>query len=553
VALGLSAIVPVGLLGFDQARRWEASELASSDRQALGAAQAAADQLSLAMLAHMHAAETFSAQLGNGGGLERASLEAALKAHIDHHPEFLGAYVADDQGRSVLGRNESGWTPGGVDYSDRDYYREIQRTGRAAISSVHIGRITGVLTVQVAAPIDDPSGRRLGITCSSVDLEAITEQAKQSVTAMRDGRLMLVDGEGRRIADSSARTRLAPEDVSSLPLFALPAGAQPELRAGEDDLGREVRGFAIRAKAPVAGWHVLALTPRSVIDTQARQVKRQTAALVLALGVSALLVAAAFAAWLARPVRALAAGALAVTRGDFDALPEVPHNAPTEMAQLGRAVRTMIERLRSHARDLELQVQARTAELSLANADISAALDTIRRHERGRNEDLEKARLFQAKLLPALPQRSDLSIAAHYAPLDQVGGDIYDVTELEGGRLRIFVADATGHGVQASMRTLLLKSAYDRLKARCATPSQLLSELNAHLVREFPDGDLHCGACCVELEPSSAPDARAALGILLADFQTFLDGHPIKDDVTVIVVAVPAKVTGRREEREAPN
>jgi serine phosphatase RsbU (regulator of sigma subunit) len=453
---------------------------------------------------------------------------------------------------------------------------------------------------------------------------------------MRDGRLMLVDGEGRRIADSSARARLAAEDVSSLPLFALPAGAQPELRAGEDDLGREVRGFAIRAKAPVAGWHVLALTPRSVIDTQARQVKRQTAALVLALGVAALLVAAAFAAWLARPVRALAAGALAVTRGDFDALPEVPDNAPTEMAQLGRAVRTMIERLRSHARDLELQVQARTAELSRANADISAALDTIRRHERGRNEDLEKARLFQAKLLPALPQRNDLSIAAHYAPLDQVGGDIYDVTELEGGRLRIFVADATGHGVQASMRTLLLKSAYDRLKARCTTPSQLLSELNAHLVREFPDGDLHCGACCVDLEPSSsgivvtyanagsvpiyvfseqsapwerytegpllgvdhvswpepssfalppgqliviasdglieqpdrhrrrfdsrllelelgsAPDARAALGILLADFQTFLDGHPVKDDVTVIVVAVPGKITGSRAEREGP-
>jgi serine phosphatase RsbU (regulator of sigma subunit) len=182
---------------------------------------------------------------------------------------------------------------------------------------------------------------------------------------------------------------------------------------------------------------------------------------------------------------------------------------------------------------------------------------------------------------------------------------------------------------------LLLKSAYDRLKALCTTPSQLLSELNAHLVREFPDGDLHCGACCVDLEPGpnaievrysnagsapiyvfsaqsapwerytegpllgvdhvswpepssfallpgqvlviasdglieqpdqrrrrfdsrlielelgSAPDASAALGLLLAHFQTFLDGHPIKDDVTVIVVAVPGEITGSRDEREA--
>ncbi len=623
VALGASAIVPVGLLGFDQAGRWAASELASSDRQALGAARAASEQLSLAMLEYVHAAESFSAQIGNAGGLDRAGLEAALKAHLAHHPEFFGAYVADVEGRSVLWLNETGWAPGGVDYSDRDYYREVQRTGRAAISRVHVGRTTGVLTVQVAAPIYDATGTRLGMTCSSVDLEAITEQAKQSVVAMREGRLMLIDGDGRRIADSSATTRLTPEDVSRLPLFAMPSGAAPELRAGQDDLGREVRGYALRSKPPVTGWHVLALTPKSVIDTQARQVERQTTALVLALGLSALLVAAALAAWLARPVRALAAGALAVTRGDYDSLPELPPNAPREMAQLARAVRTMIERLRSHSRDLERQVEARTAELSRANADISAALDTIQRHEQRRNADLDKARLFQAKLLPALPQRSDLSIAAHYAPLDQVGGDIYDVTELDDGRLRLFMADATGHGVQASMRTLLLKSAYDRLKARCATPSELLSQLNAHLVGEFPDGDLHCGACCIDLEPGpsgievryanagsapiyvfsaqsaawerytegpllgvddvswpepsrfalppgqllviasdglseqpdrlrqrfdsrlleldlgSAPDASAALGLLLADFRAFLDGHPAQDDITIIVVAVP--------------
>lgn len=624
VALGASAIVPVGLLGYDQARRWAASELSSSDRQALAAARAASDQLSIAMLAYVQAAESFSAQIGNRDGLERAGLEAALKAHLTHHPAFFGAYVADAQGRSVLGRNEQGWTPGGVDYSDRDYYREIQRTGHAAISRVHIGRITGVLTVQVAAPIYDPAGTRLGMTCSSVELEAITEQAKQSVQAMRDGRLMLVDGDGQRIADTSATTRLAPEDVSTVPVFAVPSGAAPELRAGTDDLGREVRGFAIRARPPVESWHVLALTPKSVIDAQAGRVARQTIALVLALGLSALLVAAALAAWLARPVRALAAGALAVTRGDFDSLPDVPANAPREMAQLARAVRTMIERLRGHARELELQVAARTAELSRANTDVSAALETIRQHERRRNADLEKARLFQVKLLPALPQRSDLSIAAHYAALDQVGGDIYDVTELGAGRLRLFIADATGHGVQASLRTLLLKSAYDRLKARCETPRELLSELNAHLVREFPDGDLCCSACCIDLEPGpngvevsyanagsapiylfsakaapgerytegpllgiddvswpepsrfalppgqllvmasdglieqpdrhrqrfdgrllaldlgSARDASAALTLLLAAFQTFLDGHPVQDDVTVIVVAVPA-------------
>lgn len=498
ITLGATAVVPVGLLGLDQAERWAASERAATDRQALGAARAAADQLSLAMLAYVHAAESFSAQLGNGGRLDHDSLEAALTAHVHHHPEFLGAYVADARGRSMLHVSEGVVPPRGIDYSDRDYYREILRTGRPAISSVYIGRVTGVLTVQVAAPIHDAAHALLGITCSSVNLAAITDQAKSTVLSMRDGRVLVIDGEGRRIADSNAITSLAPEDVSMFPMFAAPGSFGPELRVGEDELGHEVRGVALRLRPPVAAWHVLAMTPKTTIDAQASAVKRQTTLLVLGVGLGALLVAAALAAWLARPLRALAATALAVTRGDFDSLPSVPRNAPREMAQLTQAVRTMIERLRSHARQLESQVAARTAELSRTNADMLAALETIRRHEQSRDDDLAKARSFQAKLLPTLPHRGDVSIAAYYAPLDQVSGDIYDVLELDPGCLRIFLADATGHGVQASMRTLLLKSAYDRLKGLYASPSALLAALNAHLVTEFPDGDLHCSACCID-------------------------------------------------------
>jgi serine phosphatase RsbU (regulator of sigma subunit) len=627
IALGASAVVPVGLLGLDQTERWAASEVAAADRQALGAARSAADQLSLAMLAYVHAAESFSAQLGNGGTLDRGSVEAALAAHVKNHPEFLGAYVADPSGRSLLNMNEQQFLPGGTDYSDRAYFREAVRTDRVAISSVQLGRLTGVLAVQIAAPIRNADNALLGITCSSVNLGAITDQAKSAAASMRDGRVMVVDGEGRRIADSGATRRLEPEDMSTLPLFARPHSSDPELRIGQDDLLRDVRGFAVSSRAPVATWYVLALTPKTTIDAQAGRVKRQTTLVVLGVGLGALTVAAALAAWLARPVRALATSVLAVTRGDFDSLPSIPGDAPREMVQLTQAVRSMIQRLRDHSRELERVVAARTSELSRANADMTAALETIRRHEQSRDDDLLKARLFQAKLLPTLPECADLSIATHYAPLDQVSGDIYDVLELTPGCLRIFLADATGHGVQASMRTLLLKSAYDRLKGSFADPSELLAALNAHLVGEFPDGDMHCAACCIDVRPDdngaevtyanaggaplyllsadraprerytggpllgvdvvawpepssfrlargqllllasdglveqpnrqrqrfdshlsrldlgSASDAGAALGKLLGEFERFLDGQKVNDDVTVIVLGSPESPT----------
>ncbi|HTV22660.1 MAG TPA: SpoIIE family protein phosphatase [Polyangiaceae bacterium] len=619
LALGSSAVVPVALLGFDQAERWAGSELAATDRQALGAARAAAGQLSVAMLGYVHAAQTFSAQLA-GTGLQPAALGTALEAHVKSHPEFLGAYVADGQGHSLMHMNELTLFTTGIDYSDRAYFQEIVRTKRPAISGVHVGRVTGVLTVQIAAPILDAQGKLVGITCSSANLGAITSRAQQTVLGMQEGRVVLVDSEGRRIADSSAKGPLAPEDVSRLPLFAPTSSGDPELRRGEDDHGIAVRGFAVGLEAPVSSWHVLALTPQSVIDSQARRVERQTLVLGTTLGLAALLIAAMLASWFARPLRALAASAVAVTRGDLELLPAEARRAPREVTQLTRAVRAMIESLRSHARDLERQVAARTADLSRANSEISDALATIQRHERSRDEDLAQARLFQAKLLPELPRGGGMSIAAHYGPLDQVSGDIYDVTTLEDGRIRIFLADATGHGVQASLRTLILKSEYDALKMRAARPNDLLDALNARLVDEFPESDLLCSACCVDVRPGphgaevvhanaggvplyvlaahkapweryvdgpllgadhvtwpeplafqlergqllliatdglgeqtntrrerfdarlveldlgAVPDAGAALGRLMLEFEHFLDGTAVRDDVTVIVL-----------------
>ena len=60
-----------------------------------------------------------------------------------------------------------------------------------------------------------------------------------------------------------------------------------------------------------------------------------------------------------------------------------------------------------------------------------------------------------------------------------MSGETYDIALLGENRLRVFLADATGHGVQASMRTILLKRAYDRLRPLHADPARLLEALNA--------------------------------------------------------------------------
>jgi serine phosphatase RsbU (regulator of sigma subunit) len=506
LALSAGAVLPVGLLGLDQAKRWEQSEVRAADRQALAAARSAADHVSRTMLGFANACESFSAHVAAVPGFQREGLEVALAAHLRPHPEFLGTYIADASGTSILSMGANGEVvESGLSYKDRSYYQELVATRRTAISRVQLGRFTKVVSVNIASPILDSSRRLLGMTCTALDLGDITKQAKNTVRGMVDGRVILVDGQGRIIADSVGRATAEPRDVSKVALFAKVASGQSALRVGSNDLQEHVRAIAVGLSAPVSDWNVIAMTPQSTVDAHARQVRNQTALFALVLIFIALGLAAWLAAWFARPLRALAATADSVTRGKIgDTLPAMAPNAPREVAQLTEAVRSMIYKLREHSNQLEGLVRSRTLELSRSNQELAGALGTIRETDRLIREDIAKARLFQERMLPALPALGGLEIAVRYAPLEQVSGDIYDAAELANGRLRLFLVDATGHGVQASMRTIVLKTAYDRLKLRGEDPTRVLARLNEQLVAEFPEGELHSEACCLDLTPRAS-------------------------------------------------
>ncbi|HTQ04026.1 MAG TPA: SpoIIE family protein phosphatase [Polyangiaceae bacterium] len=502
VALGATGAVPVALLGAYQARWFAERDRQTTDRAALAAATAAAEELRAAMLSHVHAAETLSAQLAVLGNLDEESVRPVLKAHIQTQPDFLGAYVANRAGVSLVHVRPSGeFSPGGVSYADRDYYRTILRTHHAAISGAAVGRVTHVLTVQVAAPITSPGGELEGLSCSSLNLGTLTAQAVQNGQGLVDGRMVFVDGEGRRIADSAAPAEVEPKDVSRYAIFAAPGSATGALRTGLDERGRLVRVAAVGLGAPVADWRVFVLTPEASIAAHAR--RAQLESLVVALG--SLLAALGLAAWLAgrigRPLRALAASSDAVTRGTYGNLPALPAGAPRELEQLSSALALMVDTLRKHAQGLEAEVAERTQALRETNAELTRALERIVLNERAIRKDIENARLFQAKLLPRLPAGGRFDVAVHYGALERVSGDIYDIAPLAGPNpgLRVFLADVTGHGVQASLRTMVLKAAYDRLKAVHGDPRSLLEALNDYLVGEFPDGELHATAVCLEL------------------------------------------------------
>jgi PAS domain S-box-containing protein len=102
-------------------------------------------------------------------------------------------------------------------------------------------------------------------------------------------------------------------------------------------------------------------------------------------------------------------------------------------------------------------------------------------------QELRIARLIQQTLLPkTLPKLSGYDVAAYYQPAREVGGDFYDLFELEDGRLGLVVGDVTDKGIPAALvmattRTMLRVSAQ-----RLFPPGEVLKRANEALVADIP-------------------------------------------------------------------
>ncbi len=96
--------------------------------------------------------------------------------------------------------------------------------------------------------------------------------------------------------------------------------------------------------------------------------------------------------------------------------------------------------------------------------------------------DLETARKIQFDLVPGEDfRKDDLVVRARMLPARTVGGDCYDVRDLEDGRVAMIVGDVTGKGLPAALlMTSVLGSARALLSAGLRG-SDLIAALNRHL------------------------------------------------------------------------
>jgi predicted ester cyclase len=110
----------------------------------------------------------------------------------------------------------------------------------------------------------------------------------------------------------------------------------------------------------------------------------------------------------------------------------------------------------------------------------------LRERERVEQELQVARRIQQASLPEDLPALQGWQISPFYQPAREVGGDFYDLFELQDGRLGIVVGDATGHGVPAALVMASARSMLRAVAQASDTPGDVLSRVNDPLATDIP-------------------------------------------------------------------
>src|SRR6185437_15979976 len=104
------------------------------------------------------------------------------------------------------------------------------------------------------------------------------------------------------------------------------------------------------------------------------------------------------------------------------------------------------------------------------------------------DHELQLAQRIQSSFLPQkLPEVPRSRFAVHYLLRDRVGGDFYDAFRLDEHHVGLYVADAMGHGVPASLLTIFVKKGVRAKEVfgqhyRLVPPEEVLQRLNKDLI-----------------------------------------------------------------------
>lgn len=391
----------------------------------------------------------------------------------------------------------SGWiAEEDYNWQDRPWYLPAVMANRPVVSVPYVDQGTGQLVVTLSLACRDADGRLVGVLAADMYLSRIN-----SIIAMRsfssDSGIWLVDSTGHFVTfgEESNETPFGQASLyaTDSPLMVL----GPLLRSNDTTSGllRDLDLYYASAKIPHTGWMIVSIGPISAVAGLVTEFYRTLFMICLAAMVLAIILAIIEARHLAKPVKALKKGALALASGDLSYRVQISND--DEFGELARFFNRLAESLdrdrirmeeqraeiERYSQTLEVKVAERTQALHEANSMLRLRNDQI-------EEEVQMAAAVQRKIIPTeaeLPSTPCLSFGARYQAMANVGGDLYDVIDLGEQTYAFIIGDVSGHGIPAALIAAMAKVSFRSHSTLGRQPNQILSAVNEEMCQLIGD------------------------------------------------------------------
>lgn len=182
--------------------------------------------------------------------------------------------------------------------------------------------------------------------------------------------------------------------------------------------------------------------------------KKELVNLVISILLRAIILALFVPGFIVNAVTRLAEGARRIGEGDLTT--RIDMKGSDELGRLGDIFNSMAENLQ----------------------DAQAQMLIKQRME----DELKNAQQIQEALLPEeLPTGKNLSVASHYTPQSESGGDYYDMIPLDDDRFAVIMADVSGHGVGSGLVMAMSRTLVHTFCRSVEDPRELALIVNGYL------------------------------------------------------------------------
>ncbi|MEG4147392.1 SpoIIE family protein phosphatase [Microcoleus sp. Pol12B5] len=444
----------------------------------------------------------------NGSPQEMLATETLSRLSRKDMLNIISYALLNLKGRNVLDTN----TPDvGRDESRQDYFQEPLKTQLPFVSSIRQSTTTSNLaTLFFSSPVRDAKGNILGVLRVTYNATSVQQLVtRETERAGAKSLAVLLDEHYIHLAHSTkpellftSIVPLSPNVVAKLQregrlsktLTKELAINLPDLKQALDtkqpDLttrlaatgNNELRLLAI-AHLKYQPWSVLFAQPIAVALAPVKKQIRDALLLLAIIATIVTIIAFAIAQLLTKPLIYLTQAVAQFTAGHLDM--RVKMRSRDEIGLLARSFNSMARQIQESFETLEDKVKERTAELANANQEIISLNEKLKVDNLRLGAEVNVARQIQQMILPNPDELEidGLDIAGYMEPADEVGGDYYDVLQIDGV-VTLAIGDVTGHGLESGILMLMAQTSVRTLQEISGLdPVRFLDVLNRTLYK----------------------------------------------------------------------